>query len=191
MTHQTAILLLVIALGAVGSPALSRRLGVPAAVVEILYGVGVTALGLAGTETVPFVRFLADLGFALFLFLAGLEVDARGLGGRGLAGFLGPTAAALGAFFLAYIACLTFGWSPWMALAMAATSVPLLLVIVRDAGLLATPVGRAMVTMAVIGEIVTIALVAGAEVFASAHSVAAAFTGLVRLARFWPSWWAE
>lgn len=181
MNHETAILLLVIALGAVGSPSLSRRVGVPAAVVEILYGVLVSAVGLGAVETAPFVRFLADLGFALFLFLAGLEVDARGLRGQGLAGMIGPVAAALFAFAQAFVVCAVFGWSPWMAIALGATSVPLLLSVVREAGMTATPAGRAMITMAAIGEVVTITLVALGETLVTATGTLDALGGLLKL----------
>lgn len=181
LNHETAFLLLAITLGAVGSPAISRRFGVPAAVVEILYGVLVGAVLAPGVETAPFVRFLADLGFALFLFLAGLEVDARGLRGSGPAGVIGPVASALFAFALAFVVSSFLGWSAWVALALGATSVPLLLAVTREAGIASTPAGRSMVTMAAIGEIVTITLVAVAEVLVSAESTATALVGLFRL----------
>lgn len=182
MTHETAILLLVIAVGAVVSPSVGRRFGVPAAVVEIVFGVLVVALGVPEAETVPFVRFLADLGFALFLFLAGMELDVAGLRLRGVRGMVGPVSGAIVSFVLAFVASWLLGWSPWMALALGATSVPLLLSIVREVGVAATPLGRSMVTMAATGEVVTVALVALAEVLVTADGVLSASGGVFRLA---------
>lgn len=180
MTSEAALLLLVIALGAVASPSLGRWFGVPAAVVEILFGIGVAAFDVAPPESVPYVRFLADLGFALFLFLAGMEVDAEDLRRDGGIRILGPTAAALGSFLLAGAACRHLGWSAWVALAIGATSVPLLLSVVREAGLLATRPGRRMVTVAAVGEVLTVGLVAVAETV-DGTAVPAALLGLVRL----------
>lgn len=181
MTHEAAILLLVIAIGAVASPSIGRWLGVPAAVIEILFGVSVGAVGVADAESVPFVRFLADLGFALFLFLAGLEVDAKELRRDGGARSLGPAVAAAGAFLFALVVCAVLGWSPWVALAVSATSVPLLLSVVRETGLVAAPAGRQMITMAAVGEVVTVALVAFAEVLEVARGLPDALIGFLRL----------
>lgn len=181
MTHDAALLLLVIAVGAVASPSVGRWLGVPAAVVEIVFGIAVAATGLVEAETVPFVRFLADLGFALFLFLAGMEVDAKGLRDGGVRSVVGPVLAASAAFVQAFAVCGLLGWSPWVALALGATSVPLLLAVVREQGLGATPIGKQMVTVAAVGEVVTVALVALGEVIEHAHGALDAVLGLARL----------
>ncbi|MDP2310623.1 MAG: cation:proton antiporter [Pseudomonadota bacterium] len=181
MTHEAALLLLVIAIGAVAAPSIGRWVRVPAAVVEILFGVTVGALGIADAESVPFVRFLADLGFALFLFLAGMEVDAGDLRRDGGARTLAPAVAAVVAFALAFIACTLLGWSPWVALAVGATSVPLLLSVIRETGLVGAPAGRTMITMAAVGEVVTVALVAFAEVLEAARGLPGALVGFLRL----------
>ena len=72
MTGATAGALLLVTLGACVMPWLGKRLGVPVAIVEILYGwmIGASGLGLVTTTEQPFIKFLADLGFALFLLVA-------------------------------------------------------------------------------------------------------------------------
>lgn len=173
--------MLLIAFGAVASPSVGRWAGVPAAVVEILFGVLVGALGLADVASVPFVRFLADLGFALFLFLAGMEVDVQDLRRDSGARAIAPVLAAGFAFAQAFAICHLLGWSLWVALALGATSVPLLLSVVREAGLAGTSDGRTMITMAAVGEVVTVALVAFGEVLYGAEGTVAAVTGLLKL----------
>lgn len=181
MTLGAATLLLLIALGAVASPAIGRLVGAPAAVVEIIFGLTLGALGVGEAESVPFVRFLADLGFALFLFLAGMEVDARELrhdsGARAIAGL----AATSAAFVLAFMSSAFLGWSPWVGLAIGSTSVPLLLSVVREARLAGLAPGRAMITVAAIGEVLTITLVAFGEILHDAVGVLHALVGFLKL----------
>ena len=181
MTHDAALLLLVFAIGAVASPSVGRWLGVPAAVVEIVFGVLVGTVGIANAESAPFVRFLADLGFALFLFLAGMEVDAADVRRDGGRRAIGPVVAAAVSFVLALSACALFGWSAWVGLALGATSVPLLLSVAREAGLLGTPAGRAMVTLAAVGEVLTVALVAFGEVISGAQDLLGGLVGIAKL----------
>lgn len=181
MSHDAALLLLIIAIGAAISPSIGRWAGVPAAVVEIVFGIAVGLTGVADAQTAPFVRFLADLGFALFLFLAGMEVDAQDLRRGGGAGAVAPVLLACGSFALSFAACAALGWSPWAGLALGATSVPLLLSVVREAGLTTLPAGRAMITMAAAGEVVTVALVAFGEVLTAASGVLYGVLGMLKL----------
>lgn len=181
MTSDAALLLLLIALGAVASPGIGRLLGAPAAVVEIMFGLALGALGVGEAVSAPFIRFLADLGFALFLFLAGMEVEARELARDGGSRALAASGAAAASAALAFATCAALGWSPWVALAIGATSVPLLLAVVREASMQGSPRGRAMITMAAVGEVLTIVLVALAEVVHDAQDLAQALLGMVKL----------
>lgn len=162
MTGATAGALLLVTVGACLLPALGRRLRVPVAIVEILYGlsIGGSGLGLVGDPGQPFLRFLADLGFALFLLVSGLELDFGEIeraGRRSLAiAFLVSMASIGAAIGLSGL----LGWSPWIGLAAGATSVPLLMAVLRELGHLGTPSGRRLVTLAVIGEVVTVAVIA-------------------------------
>ena len=66
MTGATAGALLLVTLGACVLPALGRRLRVPVAILEILYGlaIGASGLGLVSDPDQPFLHTLAELGFA-------------------------------------------------------------------------------------------------------------------------------
>lgn len=68
-----------IGLGAFTLPLLGRRIGVPAVVLEILYGLvlGPSVLDWisAASSDAEFIEILAELGLLLLMFLAGFEVD--------------------------------------------------------------------------------------------------------------------
>lgn len=181
MPPDVATLLLVVAAGALAAPAFARWSGIPGAVVEIVFGIAVAQLGLAGAVTQPFMRFLADLGFALFLFLAGMEVDAEALRRAGARGLVGPLLIAVGAMLLALGAVRAMGQSAWVGLALGATSVPLLLSVVREAGMSRAPAGREMLLLAAVGEVVTVMFVAFAEVLHAAEGWLQGALGLARL----------
>ena len=72
-TDQAAISLLIIIAAAFVIPLLSRRLLVPAVVLEILFGI---IIGPVTNVVVPaeYLDVLADLGFLLLMFLAGFEI---------------------------------------------------------------------------------------------------------------------
>ena len=120
MEVSQAITLLVISIGAFVVPLLSGRLGVPAAVGEIVFGmlVGPYLLGIV-SET-EFFGFIAEFGFAFLMFLAGLELDFTSLERRGkhlVAVSVLVSVSVLGlAFFTAY----QRGWSPFFGIVLGA-----------------------------------------------------------------------
>lgn len=182
MTADAALLLVLVTLGAVAMPSLARFVGIPLAVAEIGFGVIIGRTGFAfGDPGNPFLGFLADVGFALFLFLAGLEVDFRELERGGRKAVLVPFVMSLASFAGSFAIASWLGWGPWVALAVGATSVPLLLSVVREVGLAGTPLGARMITGAAVGEIVTVALLAVAELWSHAADAAGAIAGGLRL----------
>ena len=92
MTEGAALPLILMTTGAIAMPAAARKLAIPVAVAEIVFGVmiGQSGFDIAGDPNNPFIRFLAELGFTFFLFLAGLEIDFRGFERKGLRSLLLP-----------------------------------------------------------------------------------------------------
>lgn len=160
----------VIALAATLAPLvadqLSRWLAVPSTVLEIGLGilVGPAVLELARTDTV--VDALAGFGLALLFFLAGYEIEfARIRGGplaRAFGSWLGSLLLGLAAGAL--LAALLGGGGTaalGLGLALATTALGTILPIVRDAGVLRTPLGAKIMAVGAVGEfgpIVTVAV---------------------------------
>ncbi len=168
MTGATAGALLLVTLGACVLPALGRRLRVPVAILEILYGlaIGASGLGLVSDPDQPFLHTLAELGFAFFLLVAGLELDFDEIARAGRRSLAGALVLSVVAIVAALGLASALGWSLWIGLAAGATSVPLLMAVLRELGHLSSPTGRRLVTLAALGEVVTVAVIAGFELLA-------------------------
>ena len=155
---------LVVALIAVAAPLVSRaipRVKVPSVVLEILAGIVVGPSVLGWVEVDQPIAVLALVGLAFLLFLAGLEIDLHQLRGNllrlPLLGF-GVTlllGLALGVGFDAA------GWvnSPlFLAIALAATSLGLVVPVLKDAGHADRPLGRYTIAGATIADFAAVIL---------------------------------
>src|SRR4051794_25052168 len=156
-------LLIITAVAAAGPLALgwAPRLRVPSVVLEIIARIvlgpsvlGWVALGLP-------VRVLSLAGLAFLLLLAGLEIDTRGLRGRllGLAA-LGYVVSA-GLAVLVGLGGRALGWTPsplFLAVALTATSLGLVVPVLKDAGKVADPVGQTTIASASVADFTAIVL---------------------------------
>jgi Kef-type K+ transport system membrane component KefB len=156
-------LLLVCLIGAVVPIALrfAPRLRLPSVVVEIGVGVvcGPAVLGLIEVDA-P-VAVLSWLGLAFLLFLAGLEIDTRRLGGRMLrlsaVGYL-LTLALATPFAVALTAV---GWIDeplLLVIALSATSLGLVVPVLKDAGQTGTSTGQGIVVASTVADLASIIL---------------------------------
>jgi Kef-type K+ transport system membrane component KefB len=150
--------LLVVAIVAAAAPlliGLAPRLRVPSVVLEIVAGILVGPAVLGWVEVDAPITVLSLLGLAFLLLLSGLELDLRGL--------LGPRLRAAGLGYLATLvlgvtAGLVFtalGWtaSPWLvAIALSATSLGLVVPVLKDAGQLDREVGQLTVAGASVAD---------------------------------------
>jgi Kef-type K+ transport system membrane component KefB len=156
------------------------RLPLPGPLLELLAGIALGPTGFDWIHADALVSAVAVLGMAFLLFLAGFEVDVRGLAGadgraagRGLLGSVVLAGVAVGV--LAAV-----GWPLKAALlvasALLATSVGLVGPLLRDAGLLGRPVGRLTLAGAALGEVTAVLLISVG--FSVAHGPAAALAVL-------------
>lgn len=137
------------------------RLRVPSVVLEILVGVLVGPSVLGWVEIDLPVQILAVLGLAFLLFLAGLEIDLRRLRGRvlrlALLGYLITVLLGLGLGSVTAAA----GWvaSPaLLAITLSATSLGLVVAVLKDAGRVDGEVGRLTVAAASVADFAAIVL---------------------------------
>ncbi|GAA1140707.1 cation:proton antiporter [Kribbella jejuensis] len=141
---------------------LAPRLRVPAVVLEIVAGivVGPHALGLVAVDE-P-VQIVSLLGLAFLLFLAGLEIDVHRLRGQVL------RLAVLGyliTLVLGGIAGLGFSAAGWvrsallLAVTLSATSLGLVVPVLKDAGQAEGAVGRSTVAAASVADFAAVLVV--------------------------------
>ncbi|MET9215882.1 MULTISPECIES: cation:proton antiporter [unclassified Nocardia] len=172
-----------IALVAVVAPLLSRALRgfVPDVVILLVAGtiLGPFALGLATAD--GGVDLIKELGLGMLFLLAGYELDPKLLGGKsGRVAWLVWLAGLVFAFGLVSVLASSESTTNHIAVAIAMTSTALgtLLPIIKQAGLLDTALGRAVLAHGAVGELGPIVAM---SVLLSSHNVGAA---LVVLALF-------
>ena len=144
--RSLALVLLASSLGALLSR-LSRRVVLPTVVCEIVLGIliGPEALGIA--EVDPYLQYLSTLGLALLFFFVGLEVVEHRVPNavlaRGTRGWALSAAAGLAVGVALQALGLDAKW--WvLGIALTTTSLGALAPILRDAGILPTPLGVAL-----------------------------------------------
>ncbi|HEY8060028.1 MAG TPA: cation:proton antiporter, partial [Acidimicrobiales bacterium] len=137
------------------------RSPVPSVVVEVVLGIIVGPSVLGWVEADEVVRIVAVIGLAFLLFLAGLELDLRHLRGpvlrRGLSGF----ALSLGLALVAGVVLDAFGLvdDPLLAATiLTATSLGLVIGVLKETGQSATPTGQLIIAGASIGDVAAIVL---------------------------------
>ena len=164
MPELSFVNLLIVVVVSVAAPLLLGyfpRLRLPSVVVEIVAGIvlGPSVLGLVVID--PPVQVLAVLGLAFLLFLAGLEIDLRRLRGPALrmAGFGYLLTIGLGLGVGAALSA--FGWSSsalLIAIALSATSLGLVIAVLKDTGQENTQVGQTIIAGATVADFAAIVL---------------------------------
>jgi Kef-type K+ transport system membrane component KefB len=156
MSENQAISLLLFTAGAFIIPLLSRRIGLPAAACEMLYGALLGNVIPQMAQPDAFIAALAHFGFILLLFLAGLEVDFVLVEREGRRGVLRSAAFALGVLGAGVAAAYGLGRDPLFGLIVGAISIGVVLVILRETGLSRSRFGQITLISGAIGEFLTI-----------------------------------
>ncbi len=159
MHSADAVSLLIIALGAFSIPFISGRIGIPAVVGEILFGIAVGPHVLGLMHESEFTKFLAEFGFAFLMFLVGLELDFSRIEREGIKGILSATGVAVLVFVISAGVTVALGQPMFLFLAFGAMSVGLLLATISEVGISKTRAGQTMIFVGSLGEFLTIVLV--------------------------------
>ncbi|WP_432737469.1 cation:proton antiporter [Maridesulfovibrio sp. FT414] len=148
--------LLIISLAAALLPGLSRRVGLPSPVAEILFGVliGKSFLNLQmGGE---WLAFLAELGFMVLMFQAGMEIDFKLLKGQGR--------KAITFHFVLFGLTLLSAWgcaallsqNSFMVLVLSTTSLGLVMPVLKESGAQNTGFGQTVLIAATFADFLTL-----------------------------------
>lgn len=157
-----------IGVGAFSLPLLARRIGVPAVVLEILYGLALGPEVLdwisSASSDAQFIQILAALGLFLLMFLAGFEVDFGRLERQGP----GPAITGL-VMFGVILAAAWFGFGfidpastdqrVFLTLLTSAASLGIVVPAMRAAGRSGTRLGQLTIVIAVEAEFLSAAAI--------------------------------
>ena len=157
MHADVAGLLLLLVIGSAISPVLAPRLRVPEAVFQIGFGIilGVLGIGHHG-EPEEVLHLMAELGFILLMFGAGLEIDFDAIEKGGRAGLVRAMGVAAGFTIVSAILVVVFRLPVIYVVILGATSVGLGVAVLRESGLVTAPVGQWVLLVGSIGEFITL-----------------------------------
>jgi Kef-type K+ transport system membrane component KefB len=160
MEEQFLILFSIVA-GAAAIPFFSRRIGVPSAVLEIIYGL---ALFNTVIEHRPeWFPLFKELGFIYLMFIAGMELDLRQLfkGGR-LCWYLLIAALPFAVMPLLFI---KLGYTFYLGIAVSVLSAGIIIPVLKESELLYTDWGRDTTGIALTGELLSILAFTAIDVY--------------------------
>lgn len=176
-------ILLVVAVAPLASDLLARWVQVPGVVLEILGGM-LIGPGLGWVHEDDVIEFLSQLGLAMLMFLAGLEIDLGRIRGRPLTQAVTGWLASLGlGVLLGFSLTNVDGARSGLVVGMAVTTTAFgtLLPILRDRGEVRTPFGAHVLAGAAVGELgplVAVSLVLSTGSTARTVLILAAFVGI-------------
>jgi len=149
---------------AVAAPLLAAALPkarIPAVVLEIVLGIVVGPHGIGWLRPDLAVQVVALLGLAMLLFLAGLEVDVRAWRGGLLWIILAGYGCSLAIGYAAGLALQPLGWMDnpgLLAVTLSATSLGLVVAVLKDAGLLGTQLASVTIAAASLADFAAVVL---------------------------------
>jgi Kef-type K+ transport system membrane component KefB len=154
---DVGILLLLLVIGAALSPIIAPRLKVPEAVLQIAFGIAIGTAGV-GHHGAPeeILHLLAELGFILLMFGAGMEIDFDSIERGGRSGLLRGFGVAAGFSVVSVALVVGLRLPVFYVVVLSATSVGLGVAVLREAGLMSAPVGQWTLLVGSIGEFVTL-----------------------------------
>ncbi len=164
MPDTSFVNLLIVCAVAAGAPLLLGffpRIRIPSVIVEIGFGIVLGPSALGWVEVDRPVQVIALIGLAFLLFLAGLEIDPARLRGRALRGALLGYVITLALGIPLGFALHAAGWvlSPLLiAIALSATSLGLVVPVLKDAGQADSNVGQAAIVAATVADFAAILL---------------------------------
>ncbi len=156
MDSRQALMLLVVTAGAFIVPIISERIGWFTAPCEMLYGVLAANLLPWVHNPGAFITTLAQFGFLLLMFLAGLEIDFTMLRRRGPWMLVRAGFAALGAQSLVLVVGIWLHLPPIYILILGAVSISLLMVVLKELQLAQSSFGQTVLIVGALGEFLTI-----------------------------------
>lgn len=171
-TNQFLPLLLVLLLAFLVPIALARFQRVPVVVGEIVAGIiiGPSVLGLVGEDLI--LTFMSDIGLAFLMFLAGMEIDISSLFPTRESRHEGTRLSVLPLAIRVYLVTLALAivggqflnrlgasGDPWLlAFILSATSLGVVLPILKERNLLATQNGQLIFLSATLADFITVIL---------------------------------
>ncbi|MEO2068248.1 MAG: cation:proton antiporter [Desulfurobacteriaceae bacterium] len=179
--ENSLISIILIALGILFIPFLSKLLKIPVAVGEILYGILVGKSALDLVEPSQWLDFLASFGFLLLMFIAGLEVKLKEIVRLSLRTKFILTSIPLLVFLLAFIFGSTLLYPTVVSIAIGVISVGIVVSVLREKSILGTHFGKTVFLTGIVGEVVSITILTLFTLYTEFHFGIHFWIGILKL----------
>jgi Kef-type K+ transport system membrane component KefB len=153
---EQQISMFLILFGVAAIPFLARRLRVPSAALEIVYGMLLFNFFLH--QRPDWFDLLRELGFVYLMFIAGMELDLRAIRKSGKS--LWYVLVCLLSFVLTPLLFVFLGQSFYLGVAVAMISAGIAIPVLKELELSRTPYGRDIIGVALTGELLSIVVLA-------------------------------
>ncbi|WP_320169502.1 cation:proton antiporter [Maridesulfovibrio sp.] len=148
--------LLIISLAAAFLPGLSRRVGLPSLVAEILFGVLIGKSVLNLQMEGDWFPFLAELGFLVLMFQAGMEIDFKLLRGQGRKALWFHIILFGLTLLVAWGCTVVLAENSFMLLILSTTSLGLVMPVLKESGAQSTTFGQTVLIAATFADFLTL-----------------------------------
>ncbi len=182
--NDSFISILLIAIGILFVPFLSRTFKIPVAVGEILYGIVIGKSFLNLVEPSPWLNFLSLFGFFLLMFIAGLEVKVKEVHSQPLKSRLVFTLIPSLVFLIAYLIGKELSLNLLTTVAMGVISVGIVVSVLREKGLLQSEFGKKVFFLGIVGEVLSIVILTFLSLYYRYGFSLSFWIGLGKLALF-------
>ena len=153
MSKEEALLLLLISVGAFIMPFIARKFHIPTAVSELLYGMFVGSFLHFEPHAMGIINFLAELGFIVLMYMAGLELDAEDLQKTPNKTLLIFISHFFVIVLFSVVFVNVFSLPPYFNLFIVITSIGLLFPILSELDMMETKLGKELLILGSIGEV--------------------------------------
>ena len=156
MSNLEALLLLCICSGAFLMPFISRRLLLPSAVGEILFGLFIGLFFKQAFHKTTIISFLGELGFILLMYLAGLEINFEKIKTTPKKELYLYTCLIGLVVAFSFLLTSYFQQAPIYTLIYLTTAIGLLYPVLKETGILGKDIGQKLLIIGSIGEVVSL-----------------------------------
>ncbi len=161
MSKEEAVLLLVISVGAFIIPFISRKLMLPSAVGEILFGLVIGVFFSRTEETFTIIHFLGSLGFLILMYLAGLEINFEKIKITPKRNLIIYLISILIIIILSFLLVMYTNQPKINILIYLTIAIGLLYPVLKDSNLIKTDFAQSSLIIGSIGEVVSLIFISG------------------------------
>ncbi len=174
--HGSMTAMVAIVTGTAAIPFLARRIRVPSAALEIVFGM--VLFNLVFVHRPEWFLFLKELGFIYLMFVAGMELDLTAVRKSGKT--LWYVLVCLLSFTITPLLFHLAGFSFYLGVAVAMISAGIVIPVLKELELSRTPLGRDIIGVALTGELLSILALAVIDAY---HAHGATLEALLKLAK--------